>query len=135
RLRQCGLDDLLAKREALGPKLDQLRGVRRHIEIFLDGHTVVVQKMLAETLNSHMAKVDVHDLVYNRLDLSVITDTWLALEGAWDKIKGASQWLGQAVRLLEKGKFQFFEAKVRAALEPQVRAVIEEEVKKWETGV
>ena len=135
RLCQCGLEELIAKRAALEPKLKLLRGVRRHIEDHLSGHTVGVQKMLADSLNAHMAKVDVHDLVYQRLDLSVITDTWLALQGLWDMAKGGYQWLGHAVNLVKKDKNRFFEAKVRNSLEPQVKAIIEEEVKRWETGV
>lgn len=135
RLRQCGLEELIVKREALAPKLDQLRGVRRHIEAFLDGRTVAVQKMLVTSLNSHMANVDVHDIVYQRLDLSVITDTWLALRGLWDQVKSGYQWLGHAVGLVEKDKNRFFEAKVRNSLESQLKAIIEQEVKKWESGV
>ena len=135
RFRQCGLEELIAKRETLAPKLEQLRGVRRHIEQFLDGHTLSVQKMLANSLNKHMANVDVHDIVYRRLNLSVITDTWLAWKGLVDQAKKVYQWAGHALGLLDKDKSRFFEAKVRAKLEPQVKAIIEEEVKKWETEI
>lgn len=128
RLRAKKLEDLIAARDALRPKLEQLRGVRRHIEDFIDGHLVRIQKRLAESLGTHMARLDVPDLVRNRLNLSVITDTWLTWEGVKDVARRVAEWTGLAA----KDETKRFEAQVRQSLEPQLQQLLEAEVQQWE---
>ncbi len=134
RHRQKDLGRLIETREKLEPMLVQLRGVHKHIETFLDGRCTAVQKRLADSLNEHMASVDAHQIVHEKLNLEVIDEGWLAGKVLVAKLTGffrrPLEWIG----LLSESDKHRFEVKVRESLEPQLAKVLKEEFKSWETG-
>lgn len=134
RLLNTKLDRLIATRGKLEPKLKQLRGIRGHIETFLDGRKVDVQKRLADSLSQHMGGLNTEQIVREKLKLDIIEEGWLAGKVMWNKAKDLARKPGEWLGLLEDSDKHRFEVQVLASLQPQLEKLFKEELKSWQEG-
>ena len=133
--RESDLDSLISLKESLEPKLEQLRGVRRHIEQFLDSRKIASQKLLEDSLNKHMRSLDVAEMVDGRIEGGKkiggmnldILNTWYAGQA----LKDLGTSVMERLNLWAEDPANRYPVKVHNALAPQIQKHLLQAFKKW----
>ena len=113
--------EIEAERAALKPKLDRLRGIKQHIEAFLDQQSSVLQDRLAISFHKHLQTIDAGlDAAVESFDLGDVMKGLMTT-----KILG--DWL--------KSDEDKFAARLERALKPQLTRYLEREFAVWQTAV
>ncbi len=115
------LAEIEAEAVALKPKLDRLRGIKSHIEGFLDSQSANLQDRLTISFQQHVRKI--HERVpeaAEQFDLRSVTRKFLTYEGIADKFRSEEN---------------SFKKKLQDVLVPQVTTFLEREFAIWQTSV
>ena len=113
--------EIEAESEALQPKLQRLRGIKQHIEGFLDSQSANLQDILTLSFHNHIRRIDENlPEAVEQFDLSEITNRFLTYEALADKFRSDENKLAK---------------KLENVLKPQVTKYLEEELAKWQTSV
>lgn len=113
--------EIEAEQAALRPKLDRLRGIKQHIEGFLDQQSANLQDRLAISFHKHLQRIDEGlDAAVATFDLGAVMQGPVTLEILTDWLKAGA----------EK-----FAARLESALKPQLTRYLEREFAVWQTSV
>lgn len=120
-LASKSIAEIEAERVALQPKLDKLRGIKRHIEDFLDTKSSLLRDGLAVSFHKHLERIDNGlDAAVEKFNLSNVLQFPIALQILLD-------WFN-------KGEDKFA-ARLERALKPQVTRHLEREFAVWQSSV
>ncbi|NBX29579.1 hypothetical protein EBR04_03860, partial [bacterium] len=120
-LASKSIAEIEAERVALQPKLDRLRGIKRHIEDFLDTKSSLLRDGLAVSFHKHLERIDNGlDAAVEKFNLSNVLQFPIALQILLD-------WFN-------KGEDKFA-ARLERALKPQVTRHLEREFAVWQSSV
>jgi small GTP-binding protein len=113
--------EIEAEQKALNPKLDRLRGIKRHIEGYLDAQSANLQDRLTTSFQHQISKIDKDlDESVDKFDLSELT-------------KGVMIWV--AATDWARPDENKFVRKVERHLLPQVTRFLEQEFAEWQVSV
>ncbi len=119
-LADSSVAQIEAQRVALQPKLEKLRGIRKHILAFLDTQANNLQDRLVISLHDHVKRIEATlPEEVEKFDLSVLKTslTWKAITNPFRE---------------EENKF---ERQVERALEPQIKRLLERRFGEWHQSV
>jgi tRNA U34 5-carboxymethylaminomethyl modifying GTPase MnmE/TrmE len=120
-LASKSIAEIEAKRVALQPKLDKLRGIKRHIEDFLDTKSSLLRDGLAISFQKHLERIDKGlEAAVEKFNLSDVLQFPIALRILMD-------WFN-------RGEDKFA-ARLEKALKPQVTRHLEREFAVWQSSV
>jgi hypothetical protein len=120
-LASKSIAEIEAERVALQPKLDRLRGIKRHIEDFLDTKSSLLRDGLALSFHKHLERIENGlDAAVAKFNLSDVLHFPIALQILMD-------WFN-------RGEDKFA-ARLEKTLKPQVTRHLEREFAVWQSSV
>lgn len=120
-LANKSIAEIEKEQAALRPKLDRLRGIKQHIEGFLDQQSANLQDRLAISFHKHLQKIDAGlDAAVAEFDLGDVMKGLMTTKVIGDWLKS------------DEDKFA---ARLERALKPQLTRYLEREFAVWQTSV